>query len=172
MLLQPHIREARSGDATWFIDHVRALVAEPDAQMPLRPGEFVTTPEQQAAIFSGAAARGDLYSIAEVQGERVGELNLRRGARAATRHAAVLGMSVAPAWRNRRIGSALMQYALAWARGAGALRRIELYVYTTNAPAIRLYQSSGFIIEGRRRDVIRVGDGFIDDLLMACHVSA
>lgn len=164
----PHIREATPADAVWFVANVRALAAEPDTQMPLTPEEYVTTPEQQAGVISGAAARGDLYIIAEVDGERVGELNLRRGTRLALRHSAVLGLSVVPAWRNRRIGSALIQHALAWARGPGALRRIELYVYTTNAPAIRLYQNHGFILEGRRKNAIRTADGFIDDFLMAC----
>lgn len=168
--MTPNVREATASDATWFIEHVRALVAEPDAQIPLRSGEFVVTRDQQAELMGGAAERGDLFLIAEVHGKCVGELNLRRGSRAAFRHSVVLGMSVAREWRNQRIGSALMQRAIEWAKAEGTLRRIELHVYSTNAPAIRLYESHGFIIEGRRRGAVRVGDGFIDDMLMAYDV--
>lgn len=168
--MNPNIREATASDATWFVDHVRALVSEPDAQIPLRPDEFVLTSDQQAELFSGADKRGDLFLIAEADGVRVGELNLRRGTRAAFKHAATLGMSVAREWRNQRIGSALMQRSLEWARDQSDLRRIELYVYASNRAAIRLYERHGFVIEGRRRGAIRVGDEYVDDLLMACEV--
>lgn len=167
MPMTPIIRQATEADAAWFVENVRALAAEPDAQIPLRPEEYVTTREQQAAVLAGAAERGDLYLIAEIDGERVGEVNLRRGSRAAFRHSALLGISVARGWRNQRIGSALLQHAIEWAKTEGALRRIELFVYATNAPAIRLYERHGFIPEGRRRGAIRVGDTYVDDLVMA-----
>lgn len=127
-------------------------------------------PSQGCRFYSRAAERGDLFLIAEVEGVRVGELNLRRGSRAAFRHSAMLGMSVACEWRNQRLGSAMMRRALEWAKARGDLRRIELYVYATNVPAIRLYERHGFVIEGRRRGAVRVGDAFVDDLLMACEV--
>ena len=168
--MKPTIREARPDDADWYLELVRALVAEPDPQTPLRPDELFRTRDEQAALFGGAAARGDLFLIAEMNGDRVGEVNLRRGSRAAFKHSAVLGISVAREWRNQRIGSALMQSALDWAKAKGALRRIELYVFATNAPAIRLYERFGFTLEGRRKEAVRMGDVLIDDLLMACLV--
>lgn len=160
-----------ASDANWFIEHVRALLAEPDVQTPLQLEEFVTTEAQQADLFGGANERGDLFLIAEVEGKRVGELNLRRGTRAAFRHSALLGMSVARARRNQGVGSALIRRAIEWAKAEGLLRRIELYVYVTNAPAIRLYERHGFIVEGKRTDAIRVGDDFVADLIMAHHIS-
>ena len=165
--MKPNLRRATASDATWYVEHVYLLAAESDAQIPLRPDEFFRTPDQQAELFGGAAARGDLFLIAEMNGIRIGGLNLRRGSRAAFEHSAVLGMSVAREWRNRRIGSALIEGAIEWATGEGALRRIELHVFATNAPAIRLYERFGFMIEGRRKGAVRVGDGFVDDLVMA-----
>jgi RimJ/RimL family protein N-acetyltransferase len=165
--MKPNVREAMASDATWYIELVASLVAEPDSQIPLRPDELFRTPDQQAELFDGASARGDLFLIAEVDGIRTGELNLRRGSRAAFRHSAVLGISVAREWRNKGIGSVLMQCAIEWARTEGDLRRIELYVFATNAPAIRLYERFGFMIEGRRKGAVRVGDDFVDDMLMA-----
>lgn len=165
--MTPHVREATADDADWSIAYVRALAAEPGVHIPLRPEEYLVTRDQQIEAYQQAAPRGDLFLVAEIAGERVGELNLRRGTRLAFKHAAVLGMSVAPAWRNQRVGSALMQRALEWARTTGGLRRIELYVYASNAPAIRLYERHGFVVEGRRRAAIRVGDRLVDDLLMA-----
>jgi ribosomal protein S18 acetylase RimI-like enzyme len=168
--METHVREARSADAVWYVNHVRALLAEPGVPVPLRPDEYLVTPEQQAELLAGAAARGDLYLIAEIHGAPVGELNLRRGNRAAFKHSAVLGMSVASPWRNRRIGSLLMEHAIGWARSNDKLRRIELYVYESNEPAIRLYERFGFCVEGRRRSAVRVGERYIDDLMMAYHM--
>lgn len=168
--MTPAIREATTEDATWFVDHVRALVSEPDIAIPLRLDEYITTPEQHAEMLRGAVERGDLYVIAEIDGVRVGELNLRRGTRAAFKHKVVVGMSVAPAWRNQRIGSALMQHALECAKAQGNLRRVELWVYASNTPAIRLYERYGFVVEGKRRGAIRAGDLYVDDLLMACYI--
>jgi putative acetyltransferase len=46
--------------------------------------------------------------------------------------------------------------------------KIELLVRSTNAPAIRLYRSSGFVEEGRHRNRVRLRDGrFVDDIAMA-----
>lgn len=165
------IREAAVSDAAWYVDHVRALVAEPDVAVPLRVDEYLVTSEQQAEIIHGAAERGDLFLIAESNGVPVGEINLRRGTRAAFKHTVVVGMSVAPAWRNRRIGSALMQRTLKWAKAQGNVRRVELWVYASNAPALRLYERHGFVVEGRRRGAICAGDSYVDDLLMACYLA-
>lgn len=165
------IREATGEDAAWFVEHLRALVVEPDVAVPLRLEEYVTTPEQQAEVMRGAAERGDVFFLAEADGVRVGELNLRRGTRIAFKHSTVLGLSIAKAWRGQGVGSALMQHALEWARAQGNLRRVELWVYASNTTAIRLYERHGFVVEGRRRGSVRVGDGYVDDLLMTCHLA-
>ncbi len=161
------IRPATSSDTAWYLDLVRSLATEPDPQIPLGPDEHFRTPEQQAELFGGALARGDLFLIAEWNGDRVVEVNLRRGARPAFKHSAALGIAVARPWRGKGIGAALMEKAMDWAKGDGALRRIELNVFATNATAIRLYERCGFVVEGRRKDAVRVGDGFVDDVVMA-----
>jgi len=166
-LMKLSIREATASDAQWFIDLVLSLAAEPDPQIPLGPDELFRTLDQQAELFGGASARGDVFLIAEVGGLRTGEVNLRRGSRPAFRHSAALGIAVAREWRNQGIGSELMQCAIEWARTEGDLRRVELNVFSTNAAAIRMYERFGFLIEGRRKSAIRVGNDFIDDLLMA-----
>jgi ribosomal protein S18 acetylase RimI-like enzyme len=168
--MKPNVRGATSSDTEWYLELVRSLVTESDSQIPLRPDELFRTPEQQSELFGEASARGDLFLIAELNGVRVGEVNLRRGSREAFKHSAILGISVAREWRNKGIGSALMEHAIEWAKAKGALRRIELYVFATNAKAIRLYERFGFTIEGRRKGAVRVGDRFVDDLLMACLV--
>jgi len=47
------------------------------------------------------------------------------------------------------------------------LRRVQLTVFGDNDPAIKLYRRFGFEVEGRHRDFVRRGDGFVDALTMA-----
>ncbi len=47
------------------------------------------------------------------------------------------------------------------------LKRIELTVYTDNAPAIALYKRNGFEIEGTHRDFAFRGGSFVDAHAMA-----
>ena len=57
-------------------------------------------------------------------------------------------MMVAPDWRGRGVGSALMEAAIAWCRRSG-VEKIELSVYPDNAAARALYAKFGFREEGR-----------------------
>lgn len=60
-----------------------------------------------------------------------------------TRHPNIFLIYVDPAHRRRGIGSALMQQAEDWARSQG-YPRIGLQVFTTNQPALQLYQKLGY----------------------------
>lgn len=59
------------------------------------------------------------------------------------RHAHIFLLYVMPEHRRRGIGAALMQYAEDWAKGRGD-RQIGLQVFTSNQPALSLYQKFGY----------------------------
>ena len=69
----------------------------------------------------------------------------------------VVAMWVAPEWRARGVGGALMDSVLEWARTEGAAS-IALWVADGNDRARRLYERCGFVGTGQR-DVIREGLG-------------
>lgn len=161
------IRLAQPADATNLIAYIRELLTEPNLHMPLTPAEFTVTPtEEQQLLAEFAAADNSVELLAEAGSQIVGELNLKGGKRRATRHSALLGISVRQDWRGRGVGSALMAQAIEWARGSGVITRIELYVYARNEAAIHLYQKFGFEVEGRRRRVIYQHGEYLDDLVM------
>lgn len=83
------------------------------------------------------------------------------------RHWGSLAVSVLAPWRRRGVARALLGALLGWAKGVDGLRRLSLEVFETNAPAIRLYESAGFAVDGRKRDGARVGDAYVDLLLMS-----
>ena len=160
------IRDAAVGDAERLVASLHEIVADPEGNTPLAPDEVTLTVDAERKLIATLPA-SQRFLVAELDGEIVGNLQLKpMSDRRALAHVRVLGMGVRRGWRRRGVGRALLAEAVRWAPTAG-VSRIELYVYARNTPAIRLYESFGFEHEGRRRRIIREGDQFIDDLLMA-----
>lgn len=87
-------------------------------------------------------------------------------------HVFRLTIVVHPGHTDRGVGRVLMDALLAWARTNDRLEKIELLVRATNARAIHLYQSCGFVEEGRLRRVMKLSSGeYVDDIAMAWHRS-
>jgi len=80
------------------------------------------------------------------------------------RHTGRLGMGVLQRFRGKGIGRELAAAAIerAWSLG---LTRIELEVFASNEPAVSLYRSLGFAVEGVKRRA-RVLDGVSDDIVV------
>jgi [ribosomal protein S18]-alanine N-acetyltransferase len=72
---------------------------------------------------------------------------------------------VLPEFRGRDGGRALLRSALEHARSSGA-HKLELEVWPDNEPAIELYKSAGFEIEGLRRSHYRRQDGSLRSALL------
>jgi RimJ/RimL family protein N-acetyltransferase len=161
------VRPATAADAEALIAHVLAMIEEAPQCLPMGPGEFTMTVEEERAFLEKTAASDNcLYLVAEVNGVIVGALNFTGGKRAALRHAATLGVSVRPAWQGA-VGTALLTEAIRRAKTSGVLRRLDLLVYADNLRAIRLYERHGFEREGvRKKAVFRNGE-FIDNIEMA-----
>jgi putative acetyltransferase len=105
--------------------------------------------------------------VACVQEKIVGNAAINIPPRPRRRHVGELGLVVHDAWHRRGVGSALMQALLDLADRWLNLTRIELTVYTDNAPAIALYEKFGFVREGRlERFAFRDGD-YTDAYCMA-----
>lgn len=108
------------------------------------------------------------WLVACIEGRVVGSLGLSLISRSPRRrHAGELGMVVHDRWHSRGVGSALMGAAIDLADRWMNLTRLELTVYTDNAPAIRLYERAGFEVEGTlRKYAFRDGE-FVDAFAMA-----
>jgi len=76
-----------------------------------------------------------------------------------------LGMAIIPEARGRGGGRALLEAIVAHARSWGA-HKVELEVWLDNAPAIALYASAGFEVEGLRREHYRRRDGSLRSVLL------
>ncbi|MGB3876167.1 MAG: GNAT family protein [Shinella zoogloeoides] len=129
----------------WF--PTRAALAQwggPFLDFPLSPDQL----ERMLAEGSSTPPTR-LCWMAESEGTPVGHVQLafdwRNG------NALLSRVAIAPEMRGRRFSLPLIALAIERAFRFDAIERLELNVYTWNAPAIRTYEQSGFILEGVRR---------------------
>jgi ribosomal protein S18 acetylase RimI-like enzyme len=78
-------------------------------------------------------------------------------------HCGRLGMGVHQDFRRRGIGRKLIDQAICRAKELG-LERIELEVFASNTPAIKLYERLGFVVEGVKKKARKL-DGVYDDMI-------
>jgi ribosomal protein S18 acetylase RimI-like enzyme len=150
------IRPARADDAV--------AIAALDAAT----WSFDVTPSPRSSVPSSI----DGMLVAEDGGEIVGYVAVGRATRLeSNRHVAdIRGLAVAPDHQGRGLGRALVQAALDAARERGA-RKVTLRVLGPNTAARALYESCGFVVEGVRRDEFLLDGRYVDDVLMARHLS-
>jgi ribosomal-protein-alanine N-acetyltransferase len=129
--------------------------AEPQWR-PLRLGDLVYVAALEAQIHAAPWTLGNFRdALAAGYSARVGERDFRIVAYGvlmfAPGEAQVLNLSVVQDARRQGIGRTLLRLFVDDARNLGA-RQIFLEVRTSNIPAIRLYESEGFLPVARRID--------------------
>ena len=78
-------------------------------------------------------------------------------------HRGELGMGVRKRYRRLGIGQRLIACTIERAKEKG-LERIELEVFASNVPAIKLYEKMGFVTEGIKKKARKM-DGNYDDVV-------
>jgi ribosomal protein S18 acetylase RimI-like enzyme len=157
------VRPGRPGDARSFMDLWQGVVAE---------RRFVRTDTVGGSLrsyrrryFRRTWTLGQV-SLVAVAGDRVvGHLTASREEGPVTRHVATLGMAVAPEWRGRGVGSALLAEAIRWARAMG-VEKLALSAYPDNHAALALYRKFGFQEEGRLTGHSKKAIGYMDEIVM------
>jgi len=105
--------------------------------------------------------------VACVGVEPVGHIGLAIATNPRRRHSASVGMAVRDDHAGAGLGDSMMRAVLDLADNWLALRRIELTVFADNDRAIRLYERTGFEVEGRLRDYAFRDGAYRDVLSMA-----
>jgi ribosomal protein S18 acetylase RimI-like enzyme len=75
-------------------------------------------------------------------------------------------MYVAPDARGKGLGRHLLRAALNQVASWNGVEQVKLSVTASNAPAVRLYQSVGFVEVGRVPRALRLGSEYFDELIM------
>lgn len=156
------LRPARVEDAAATL-RVVAEIAQEGGIFLVSPEELRTVAQQREVL--AALPPEDCWIVAEVDGEVVGFVEIRRGRMVKTWHTASLGIGLLRAYRGRGIGSLLLQAAEAWARRAG-IHRIHFGVLAPNRRALLTYLKNGYQVEGCLRRQVREGDRYLDEYLV------
>lgn len=119
-------------------------------EYPWTPGNFVDS-----------LASGYSLWVREAEEEIIGYYALM----AAAGEAHLLNLTIAPAWRRHGLGRELLAHCLANARDYHA-ENLFLEVRISNAAAIALYRSSGFVDLAVRRGYYPARSGREDALIM------
>jgi len=111
--------------------------------------------------------RTDSLALVAVHGDEIiGYLSLEPGRRRKIGHTIELGMSVREDWRRKGVGRGLIRRAEVWAMRNDRIEKISLNVFSDNEAALKLYESCGFVVEGRLIGQVKIGDEYQDLILM------
>ena len=127
---------------------------------------LVEAPALDAAReFLHSIIAGDgMQFVAVNRGNVVGWCDIIPYKREGFQHNGNLGIGVLKAYRRRGIGEQLARAAIKSARKMG-LERVELEVFSSNIPAVKLYEKLGFEVEGVKKGARKI-DGKVEDSIL------
>jgi ribosomal protein S18 acetylase RimI-like enzyme len=162
------IRTATADDAP-ILAAAEIETAQTPGMLASRPDELNANAFAALIIELEAPSNRGRYIVAvNEQNGIIGHALLDPMALVRTAHTFRLTIVVHPGNTDRGVGRALINDLQQWAQNDSRVDKIELTVRVTNARAIHLYRSCGFIEEGRFAKRIKLEDStYIDDLTMA-----
>ncbi len=161
------IRPATLEDAHGINAHLRRIADEPNNTISYSSGEFLRTVDQERERIKGVLTAENSHMLVAVVDNKIIGMCAAYGGVRVSRHTASLGISIHRAWRDKGVGTALMNAIILWADKNPEIHRLDLEVYTHNQRAIHLYRKLGFQEEGFRKEVYFKDGRFVDALMMA-----
>lgn len=156
------IRRLIDTDAKEFYNCLKIIDSETDFMM-FEPDERVWNEEK---IVKNLEDENNLFLGAIENGKIVGFLSAQRGAFRRIRHTAYVVIGIQKNYCNRKIGTQLFEMLDDWAIKNGIIR-LELTVECENKLAIKLYEKSGFAIEGIKKKTIYINGKYVDKYMMS-----
>ena len=157
------IRRGEQGDAEGLIANVNAVGAE---GIYILTERLDKTPDQERDWIAKFDGENSLLIVATVDGVFLGSMDIARAPFEKTKHLAELGIAIRDAGRGVGLGRAMMEMGIEWARSHG-VKKLALHVYDTNERAKALYQSLGFIEEGKLKGHVVLRGVPVDVVMMA-----
>lgn len=163
MTLDILIRAAKIDD----VEDILEIHAQPKAQGFTLQLPYISLAKARQRLESQTGDRHLLVAEVAATGQVVGMLGLSQATNPRRAHTGQIGMAVHDDYHGQGVGSKLMAAVIDLAENWLNLSRLELTVFTDNAPAIALYKKFDFEREGTlRRYAFRNGQ-FVDADMMA-----
>lgn len=156
------IRKLIYTDAKDFYDCLKIIDSKTDFMM-FEPDERVWNEEK---IIKNLKDENNLILGVVEDGKIVGFLSANRGAFRRIKHTAYVVIGIQKNYCNKKIGTKLFQKLDEWAI-QNEIIRLELTVECENKLAIRLYEKSGFTIEGIKKKTMYVNGKYVDEYMMS-----
>lgn len=158
------IRKAELKDAGCIVEAERAIAQ--------KPGYFCSKPEElsEEAVKQTIQAPRNIYLVAELDGKVVAHAFLEPHTLQSLSHVADLNIAVHLGWQGKGIGEKLLEELIKTAKSA-SLEKIQLNVRASNSAAIALYKKMGFQEEGRLKKRVKIGDQYMDDIIMGLELA-
>ena len=115
------------------------------AQITALEKQCFSDPWSETSVRSELSNPLSFWLVAEEDGKLIGYV----GSQSVPPEADVMNLAVAPEWRNKGVGRALMTALIAQLHSRG-ITALFLEVRVGNTPAQNLYRSLGFVEAGRR----------------------
>jgi ribosomal protein S18 acetylase RimI-like enzyme len=174
---------ARDQDIEIFFDHLTRHQSESgqDGDLIFTPAVDGDLSERSLEKFTQTNLAPWAKSVTEIGWSRtwiatledrvVGHLSLKHSPElGCALHRAVLMMGVEREARGQGWGSQLLTTAIQWAREQESIDWLQLYVFSHNWPARKLYERFGFYKTGSTPDLFRIDGESIDDVEMVLRV--
>ncbi|WP_213532741.1 MULTISPECIES: GNAT family N-acetyltransferase [unclassified Paenibacillus] len=135
--------------------------------MLYEPGERKATVEsQKKAICSLLDSGHSTIFVAEQDGTLAGQIMVIGSSLARKKHTAYIVIGIKQEFTGQGLGSKLFSAMEGWCREKG-VHRLELTVMKHNIAALRLYEKTGFRIEGSKMHSLVMDGEYIDEYCMA-----
>lgn len=164
------VRRLMEGDADdWQSLRLKGLKEAPTAFSSSFEEESKRTRDSVRERFRTSLSAPTNAVFGAFKGEAlVGCIGIYSDGRRKTGHKMMIwGMYVDTVLRNQGIGKLLVGGAIALARGAPGIVKVELTVESSNRSAIALYQSMGFKTWGIEHQALRIEGVFYDEERMS-----
>ncbi|WP_455093319.1 N-acetyltransferase family protein [Parvimonas micra] len=156
------IRRLIDTDVKEFYNCLKIIDSETDFMM-FEPDERVWNEERLAKNLKD---ENNLFLGVIEDGKIVGFLSAKRGVFRRIRHTVYVVIGIQKNYCNRKIGTKLFQMLDNWAV-KNKIIRLELTVECENVSAIKLYEKSGFTIEGIKKKTMYVNGKYVDEYMMS-----
>ncbi len=157
------LRPARPDDAAAIIATVRSGAPERSYVLMEIYGKDAAA---ERAYIERLDCDHNLFLVAVVDEQIVGTLALLDSLLCTTPQPGLsVGVHIVRDWRGHGIGSAMLRYAVRWAKEHG-YRRLEADIFTTNERSLHLFDQAGFREETCRRRSVQVGVQQISEVIL------
>lgn len=160
------LRSPEEDDAQRLIDYLDSVRRETPF-LAVSPADPLPTLEAERAWVRGLREGLGVQIAADGEGEIIALCSVQMPAEQRLQHVGEIGMSIRAAWCGRGLGTLLMQELIAWAQAAEHVDVLTLSLHGDNTRALRLYQRSGFVIDGRRPWHIMRNSVYVDQMVMS-----